>query len=69
MLTKAMVMEHFDELVTDRAIRLENVRAHTANDREGNRFLNRYWVPPPQAAPAIHVSSCSTATRTALTCR
>ena len=43
-LTKAMVMEHFDELVTNRAIRLEDVRAHMANDREGHRFLNRYWV-------------------------
>ena len=29
-LTKALVMEHFDELVTDREIRLEDVRAHMA---------------------------------------
>ncbi len=43
-LTKATVMENFDELVTDRAIRLKDVRAHMANDREGKRFLNRYWV-------------------------
>ncbi len=43
-LTKAMVMENFDELVTDRIVRLEDVRAHMANDREGKRFLNRYWV-------------------------
>lgn len=43
-LTKAMVMENFDELVTDRTVRLENVRAHMASDREGKRFLNRYWV-------------------------
>jgi phenylacetate-CoA ligase len=43
-LTKALVMEHFDELVTDRAIRLEDVRAHMARDREGKRFLNSYWV-------------------------
>ena len=34
-LTKAMMMEHFDELVTDRAIRLEAVRAHAASDKEG----------------------------------
>src|SRR6266496_2030105 len=27
-LTKAMLMEHFDELVTDRAIRLEEVKEH-----------------------------------------
>jgi putative adenylate-forming enzyme len=43
-LTKATVMENFDELVTDRAIRLKDVREHMANDRDGNRFLNRYWV-------------------------
>lgn len=43
-LTKAMVMENFDELVTDRTIHLDDVRAHMASDREGRRFLNRYWV-------------------------
>ena len=43
-LTKAMVMENFDELVTDRAVRLEDLRTHMTNDREGKRFLNRYWV-------------------------
>ena len=43
-LTKATVMENFDELVTDRAIHLEDLRAHMASDREGKRFLNRYWV-------------------------
>ena len=43
-LTKATVMEQFDDLVTDRAIRLEDVRAHMASDREDKRFLNRYWV-------------------------
>ena len=43
-LTKATVMEHFDELVTDQTVRLEDVRAHMATDREGKRFLDRYWV-------------------------
>ena len=43
-LTKATVMENFDELVTDRAIHLEQGRAHMATDREGKRFMNRYWV-------------------------
>ena len=43
-LTKATAMENFDELVTDPAIRLKDVRTHMANDREGKRFLNRYWV-------------------------
>ena len=43
-LTKSTVMENFDALVTDRAIHLKDVRAHMTNDREGKRFLNRYWV-------------------------
>ena len=43
-LTKAIVMENFDELVTDRAIQLQDVRKHMVNDREGKRFLGRYWV-------------------------
>jgi len=43
-LTKATMMEHFDELVTDRDVRLAYVREHAANDKEGKRFLNRYWL-------------------------
>lgn len=43
-LTKAMLMEHFDELATDRSIRLETVRAFAAARVEGRRFLDRYWV-------------------------
>ena len=42
--TKATVMENFDELVTDRAVHLDDVRAHMARDRGGGRFMNRYWV-------------------------
>ncbi len=43
-LTKAMLMEHFDELVTDRAIRLEEVKIHMSNLTGDERFLGRYWV-------------------------
>ena len=43
-LTKTILMENYDELVTDRAIHLDEVRAHMANDREGKQFLNHYWV-------------------------
>ena len=43
-LTKAMMMEHFDELVTDRAIRLEEVKMHLRNLSGDERFLGRYWV-------------------------
>jgi len=38
------MMEHFDELVTDRMIRLEQVRAYAARGEAGQRYLNRYWV-------------------------
>ena len=43
-LTKAMVMENFDKLVTDQSLRLEDVRAFAAQGQAGQRFLNRYWV-------------------------
>ncbi len=42
-LTKSMMMEHFDEFVTDPAIRLEDVRAY-ADKKEGTLFLDRYSV-------------------------
>jgi phenylacetate-CoA ligase len=43
-LTKAMLMEHFDELVTDRAIRLEEVKALMSDQALDERYLGRYWV-------------------------
>jgi len=43
-LTKAMLMEHFDELVTDRAVRLAGVREYTADPVEKPPYLGRYWV-------------------------
>jgi phenylacetate-coenzyme A ligase PaaK-like adenylate-forming protein len=43
-LTKPMMMEHFDELVTDPTIHLEDVRGYVANDTNNQRFLNHFWV-------------------------
>ncbi|MGO8695667.1 MAG: phenylacetate--CoA ligase family protein [Rectinemataceae bacterium] len=43
-LTKAMVMERFDDLVTDRAIRLRDVQAHMAGGKGEERFRGRYLV-------------------------
>ena len=43
-LTKAMVMEHFDELVTDPAVSLADVEAHLAALKGNERFRGRYWV-------------------------
>src|SRR5215203_1861201 len=41
-LTKAQVMENFDELVTDPSIRLANVEAHLATLSGNERFRERY---------------------------
>lgn len=43
-LTKSLLMEHFDELVTDRTIRLHDVEAYLATLRGNERFRGRYWV-------------------------
>jgi phenylacetate-CoA ligase len=43
-LTKATLMENFDELVTDRAIRLETVREFASKRIEDRLYLDRYRV-------------------------
>lgn len=43
-LTKTMMMEHFDDLVTDRQIRLEDIRAHMTTLQGDQHYLDRYWV-------------------------
>ncbi len=43
-LTKSMMMEHFDEFVTDRSISLRDVRSHLQSDPDGGKYLGRYRV-------------------------
>jgi phenylacetate-CoA ligase len=43
-LTKDMVMDDFDDLMTDRAIHLQDVRAYMSTQRADRRFLGRYWI-------------------------
>jgi putative adenylate-forming enzyme len=43
-LTKGLLMEHFDELVTDRAVQLVDVEAHLASMTGDGRFRDRYRV-------------------------
>lgn len=43
-LTKTMVMENFDEMVTDREILLKDVRAYLARADSSKLFLDRYRV-------------------------
>src|SRR5689334_21891231 len=41
-LTKSMMMENFDELVTDRSLRLDKVRTFSEDRKEDHLFLDRY---------------------------
>jgi len=43
-LSKATMMEHFEEFVTDQAIRLGEVEAHLENLKGTERYLGRYYV-------------------------
>jgi phenylacetate-CoA ligase len=43
-LTRDMLMEYFDELVTDRRVRLADVETHVTSMRGGERFEGRYWI-------------------------
>jgi len=43
-LTKAMLMEHFNELVTDPSIRLDKVREIASGNSDKRLYLDRYWV-------------------------
>lgn len=43
-LTKTLVMEHFDELVTDRTVRVRDVEVYLTAPRDDEQFLGRYWV-------------------------
>src|SRR5205823_14609830 len=43
-LTKAMMMEHFDDLVTDRTVRLHEAQQYLARADTSKRFLDRYQV-------------------------
>lgn len=43
-LTKSELMKHWDELVTDRSVKLAEVQNFMANLREPKMFRNRYYV-------------------------
>lgn len=43
-LTKRQLMTSFDELVTDPAVRLADVKRHLATLQGNERYLDRYWV-------------------------
>lgn len=43
-LTKAVLMENFDDIVTDRAVRLDEVRTHLTGADPGRQYLGRYWA-------------------------
>jgi phenylacetate-CoA ligase len=41
-LTKSMMMEHFDELVTDRSLHLQDIRAYATQGEAGQPYQNHY---------------------------
>lgn len=43
-LSKATLMDRFDDLVTDRAAHLREVKSYAASQQSDERFLGRYWV-------------------------
>ena len=43
-LTKSLLMENFNDLVTDRSIRLDEVRAHLGRLPREEKYQGRYWV-------------------------
>jgi putative adenylate-forming enzyme len=43
-LTKAMLMENYDDLLTDRTLRLENIRRFAEEGEVGQHFQDRYYV-------------------------
>lgn len=42
--TKSLIMEHFDEVVTDRRLRLEKIRRYMETLREDDYYLGKYRV-------------------------
>lgn len=61
-LTKSMLMEHFDELLTDRAVRLSDVQQYMADPQRTALFRERYRVMTTSGssgAPAIFLYSQS----------
>jgi len=43
-LTKATLLQHFDQLTTDPALRLDDLEADLAGLAADERFAGRYWV-------------------------
>ncbi|HXZ04555.1 MAG TPA: hypothetical protein VEH81_06955 [Ktedonobacteraceae bacterium] len=61
-LTKAVMMEHFDEIVTDPKIHLADVQAHVSALHDDSQFLDTYWVMASSGStgsPAIFLFSAS----------
>lgn len=66
-LTKAMLMEHFDELTTDRAVRLHDVQQYLAREKTKELFLDRYQVMATSGSSGLPGIFLSDATERTLT--
>ncbi len=58
-LTKALMMERFDELITDRSVRLADAEAYLRTAPGARLFRNGTWCSRHRAAPAAAASFCS----------
>ena len=59
-LTKSTLMENFDELVTDRSIRLADVDAHLKHDDGDRMFQGRYVALSTSGSTGLRGAFCST---------
>ena len=58
-LTKATLMEHFDDVVTDRTIRLRDVETYLTAPQSDGRLRGRYWVNATSGSTDGAASFCS----------
>jgi hypothetical protein len=68
-LDKATVMEHFDEVVTERSLRLADLERHLGELRNDELYLGRYRVTSTGGAPDREESSSPARTSGASTSR
>jgi putative adenylate-forming enzyme len=52
--TKPLMMEHFDELVADRAVRLHEVETQLSSGRGGEPYLEQYWLTRTSGSSGLH---------------
>ena len=60
MLTKAMLMDNFDAISTNPAVRLAGLQAFLDGPDAGNRFQGTYWVSATSGSSSARAASPAT---------